>query len=59
MFNMVKASFEKPNRTLLSDISLSFGQRNVYSLIGHNGSGKFTLIKLLAKKYTFIRKYYR
>ncbi|WP_237698330.1 MULTISPECIES: ATP-binding cassette domain-containing protein [Actinobacillus] len=55
---MVKASFEKPNRTLLSDISLSFGQRNVYSLIGHNGSGKFTLIKLLAKKYTFIRKYY-
>ena len=36
-----------PGRTLLHDISLSSEPNKVYGLIGHNGSGKSTTMKML------------
>ncbi|WP_227429405.1 ABC transporter ATP-binding protein [Psychrobacter sp. I-STPA6b] len=39
------------NKTLLSDIHLNIETGKLYGLIGHNGSGKSSLIKLLAGEY--------
>lgn len=50
MFLIENATFAIPSRTLLHSISLQFEQGKVYGLIGHNGSGKSTFIKLLAKQ---------
>ncbi|WGE85607.1 ATP-binding cassette domain-containing protein [Actinobacillus equuli] len=50
MFLIENATFAIPSRTLLQPISLRFEQGKVYGLIGHNGSGKSTFIKLLAKQ---------
>nr|WP_301286363.1 ATP-binding cassette domain-containing protein [Neisseria perflava] len=51
VFQIQNASYAVPERTLLSDINLSFDTNKVYGLIGHNGSGKSTLLKLLTRQY--------
>ena len=50
MFEMKAASFAVNDRTLLQPTSLRFEQGRVYGLIGHNGSGNSTLLKLLARQ---------
>ncbi|MCB1880992.1 MAG: ABC transporter ATP-binding protein [Gammaproteobacteria bacterium] len=41
-------NFSRSGRTILSDISLQFGRRELTLLTGHNGSGKTTLLRILA-----------
>lgn len=48
MFQLDKASFRLPEKTLLQPTDLQFNAAGIHGLIGHNGSGKSTLLKLLA-----------
>jgi len=41
-------SFSRAGRTILSDVSLQFGSRELTLLTGQNGSGKTTLLRILA-----------
>lgn len=48
MITVEKLSFKQENTLLLKDINLSIERGKLYGLIGHNGSGKSSLIRLLA-----------
>jgi len=41
-------NFSRAGRTILSDISVQFGDRELTLLTGHNGSGKTTLLRIMA-----------
>lgn len=50
MFQLLNASFEIEGRTILQPTSLEFKSGAVTTLLGHNGCGKSTLIKLLSRQ---------
>jgi len=50
MFQLVDASFEIDGKNILSPTNLSFSPGKVTTLLGHNGCGKSTLIKLLSRQ---------
>ncbi|MEN4747242.1 Fe3+-hydroxamate ABC transporter ATP-binding protein FhuC [Pantoea agglomerans] len=50
-FTLKNASFEVPGRTLLQPLSLTFPPGKVTGLIGHNGSGKSTMLKMLGRHH--------
>ena len=50
MFALQDVSFAVEGRTLLAPLTLQLGAGQVHGLIGHNGSGKSSLIKLLARQ---------
>lgn len=48
-FTLNNLSFRVPGRTLLHPLSLTFPAGKVTGLIGHNGSSKSTLLKMLGR----------
>ncbi len=52
MYQLVNASFEIDGKMILPPISLTFEAGKVTTLLGHNGCGKSTLIKLLSRQNT-------
>ena len=52
MYQLVGASFEIDDKTILSPTNLTFTQGEITTLLGHNGCGKSTLIKLLSRQNT-------
>jgi ferric hydroxamate transport system ATP-binding protein len=52
VFDVRGAGFEVPGRTVLHPVSLSVKRGKMVALIGHNGSGKSSLIKLMARQLT-------
>lgn len=55
MLKTRNVGFKISNKTILNQIDLEFKSGKIYGLIGHNGSGKSSLIKILAnqqKKYS-------
>ncbi len=50
MYQLVDASFEIDGKTILSPTCLSFPTNKVTTLLGHNGCGKSTLMKLLSRQ---------
>lgn len=52
MYQLTNASFEIDGKTILSPTNLSFEPKKVTTLLGHNGCGKSTLIKLLSRQNT-------
>ncbi|KHT48252.1 ABC transporter ATP-binding protein [Vibrio sinaloensis] len=50
MFQLVDASFHIDDRAILSPTSLTFSPGKVTTLLGHNGCGKSTLMKLLSRQ---------
>lgn len=50
MFTAEQITFHSKSKTILHATSASFERGRVYGIIGHNGSGKSTFIKLLAKQ---------
>ena len=50
MYQLVDASFEIDDKTILSPTNLTFTQGEITTLLGHNGCGKSTLIKLLSRQ---------
>ena len=48
MFSVDAVSFCADSKVLLRDISCSLQKGRLYGLIGHNGSGKSTFIRLLS-----------
>lgn len=50
MYQLVDASFEIDDKTILSPTNLTFAQGEITTLLGHNGCGKSTLIKLLSRQ---------
>lgn len=49
-FDVVQAGFAVEGRALLHPLSLDLARGQFYGLIGHNGSGKSTFLKLLARQ---------
>ena len=49
-FRAQNLAFTAGDRTLLSDVTISFPAGQISGLVGHNGSGKSTLLKLLARQ---------
>ncbi|KJY82123.1 iron ABC transporter substrate-binding protein [Vibrio galatheae] len=52
MYQLVDASFEIDGKTILAPTNLKFAPGKVTTLLGHNGCGKSTLIKLLSRQNT-------
>lgn len=52
MYQLVDASFEIDGKRILSPTTLTFAKGKVTTLLGHNGCGKSTLIKLLSRQNT-------
>ncbi|WP_246182439.1 ATP-binding cassette domain-containing protein [Pandoraea pneumonica] len=52
MFDLHEVAFAVEGRTLLAPLSLQLACGQVHGLIGHNGSGKSSLIKLLARQHS-------
>lgn len=50
MYRLVDASFEIDSKTILSPTTLTFEQGKITTLLGHNGCGKSTLMKLLSRQ---------
>ncbi|MCG7497987.1 ATP-binding cassette domain-containing protein [Vibrio sp. Of7-15] len=50
MYQLVDASFEIDGKPILHNTNLSFESGKVTTLLGHNGCGKSTLIKLLSRQ---------
>jgi len=50
MYQLVDASFEIDGKSILSPTNLTFAPGKVTTLLGHNGCGKSTLIKLLSRQ---------
>ena len=50
MYQLVDTSFEIDGKTILSPTNLTFAQGEITTLLGHNGCGKSTLIKLLSRQ---------
>ena len=51
LFELEAVGFAIAGRTLLHDVSLAVQPGRVLGLIGHNGSGKTSLLKLLARQH--------
>lgn len=51
-FEAEKVDLSIDGNAILSDISLSFPAGEVVALVGHNGSGKSSLLKILARQLT-------
>lgn len=51
-FEIDNLHFSIGHRTILHPLSLMFAPGRVHGLIGHNGSGKSSLLRLLARQYT-------
>ena len=52
MYRLTNASFEIDGKTILSPTNLTFEPKKITTLLGHNGCGKSTLIKLLSRQNT-------
>ncbi|PMN28284.1 iron ABC transporter substrate-binding protein [Vibrio lentus] len=52
MYKLTNASFEIDGKTILSPTNLTFEPKKITTLLGHNGCGKSTLIKLLSRQNT-------
>ena len=50
MFQLLDASFAIEDKTILHPTNLTFKKGAVTTLLGHNGCGKSTLIKLLSRQ---------
>lgn len=50
MFRLVDASFAIDDKQILSATNLTFAEGKITTLLGHNGCGKSTLIKLLSRQ---------
>lgn len=50
MYQLVDASFEIDGKPILHSTNISFAKGKVTTLLGHNGCGKSTLIKLLSRQ---------
>ena len=50
MYRLVDASFEIDSKTILYPTTLTFDQGKITTLLGHNGCGKSTLMKLLSRQ---------
>ncbi|MCW8335239.1 ABC transporter ATP-binding protein [Vibrio paucivorans] len=50
MYQLVDASFDIEGKTILQPTSLTFNKGQVTTLLGHNGCGKSTLVKLLSRQ---------
>ncbi|KFI11829.1 ATP-binding cassette domain-containing protein [Vibrio coralliilyticus] len=50
MFQLLDASFAIEDKTILHPTNLTFNKGAVTTLLGHNGCGKSTLIKLLSRQ---------
>lgn len=50
MYQLVDASFEIDGKSILSPTNLTFAPGKVTTLLGHNGCGKSTLVKLLSRQ---------
>ncbi|WP_428771577.1 ABC transporter ATP-binding protein [Vibrio sp.] len=50
MFRLVDASFEIDGKAILSATNLAFEPGKITTLLGHNGCGKSTMIKLLSRQ---------
>ncbi|ADT88694.1 ABC transporter ATP-binding protein [Vibrio furnissii] len=50
MYQLVDASFDIDGKTILSPTTLTFEPQKITTLLGHNGCGKSTLIKLLSRQ---------
>ncbi|ALM73843.1 ABC transporter ATP-binding protein [Vibrio vulnificus] len=50
MYQLVDASFEIDDKVILSPTNLTFASGQVTTLLGHNGCGKSTLVKLLSRQ---------
>lgn len=44
-------SFKFKNKTIFKEVNISFQLNNIYYLLGPNGQGKSTLLKLLTNRY--------
>lgn len=51
MYQLVDASFEIDGKKILSPVNLTFEPKKVTTLLGHNGCGKSTLMKLLSRQH--------
>ncbi|MDF0479990.1 ABC transporter ATP-binding protein/permease [Vagococcus sp. PNs007] len=51
-FENVSFSYENSDKYVLKDVSFSFNTDERLALVGHNGSGKTTIVKLICKLYT-------
>lgn len=50
MFQLIDVSFDVADRTILEPINLTFKKEAITTLLGHNGCGKSTLMKLLSRQ---------
>src|SRR5207245_9483901 len=50
-FDRVSFRYPGTSRLVLDDVSLSFPAGSVVAIVGENGAGKTTMVKLLAKLY--------
>ncbi|MBE2984998.1 ABC transporter ATP-binding protein [Campylobacter sp. RM9344] len=50
MLNTENLGFKINNKSILTNLNLKFQSGKIYGLIGHNGSGKSSLIKILANQ---------
>lgn len=52
MYQLVDAAFKIGDSTILQPTNLTFAKGKITTLLGHNGCGKSTLIKLLSRQNT-------
>ena len=50
IFSTHRLGFSVPGRTLVEDLSVEFPAGRISALVGHNGSGKSTVLKMLARQ---------
>ena len=48
MIEVIDLSLILPSKTLFKDVNLKFTDQNCYGLIGANGAGKSTFLKILS-----------
>lgn len=52
LYDLTDVTYDLPARRILQPLTLSLPAARVYAIIGANGSGKSSLIKLLARQHT-------
>lgn len=52
MYQLINATFDIDGKRILQPTDLTFKSGEVTTLLGHNGCGKSTLIKLLSRQYS-------